>query len=192
MDSADANRSRRSFLRNAGLGTLAFWVNGCEVEMTPEEARVADLEYVVLTEREVKALDALGNVLVPGSVAAGLSHFVDQQLGETGGGRLLMIRYLGVPPPYAGFYQSGLAALDAVSMAMHDAPFAALDGDRQVAIAGLILQTDPDGWEGPSAPFFTFVLRADAVDVLYGTKAGFAMLDVPYMAHIGPPDGWTD
>lgn len=191
MDSAVAQQSRRRFLKNAGLGTLAFWVGGCEVEMTPEGARNAGLTHDVLTDAEVAALEALGNVLVPGSVEAGLSHFVDQQLGERGAGQLLMIRYLGVAPPFAPFYQAGLAALDALSTAMHDAPFAALDGDRQAAIAGLILQTSPDSWEGPPAPFFTFVLRADAADVVFGTLDGFAMLDVPYMAHIEPPDGWT-
>jgi hypothetical protein len=34
------------------------------------------------------------------------------------------------------------------------------------------------------------VLRNDALDVVYGTRRGFASLGVPYMAHILPPTSW--
>jgi len=46
------------------------------------------------------------------------------------------------------------------------------------------------GWDGPPAGFIYFVLRSDAIDVLYGTPEGFERLGVPYMAHIQPPAGW--
>ena len=41
-------------------------------------------------------------------------------------------------------------------------------------------------------PFFYFVLRNDAVDVVYGTKAGVESLDIPYMAHVEPPSRWGE
>jgi hypothetical protein len=35
-----------------------------------------------------------------------------------------------------------------------------------------------------------FVLRADALDVTYGTPGGFENLGIPYMAHIMPEQPW--
>jgi hypothetical protein len=42
-------------------------------------------------------------------------------------------------------------------------------------------------------PIFLFFmcLRSDAVDVVYGTPAGFEKLNIPYMQHILPPEGWN-
>jgi hypothetical protein len=34
------------------------------------------------------------------------------------------------------------------------------------------------------------VLRADAVDVVYGTMEGYEALGIPYMAHIAPDKRW--
>jgi hypothetical protein len=47
-----------------------------------------------------------------------------------------------------------------------------------------------DGWQGPRAPFVYFLLRTDAVDVVYGTMDGYAKLGVPYMPHIAPTRSW--
>jgi hypothetical protein len=35
-----------------------------------------------------------------------------------------------------------------------------------------------------------FLLRTDAVDVVYGTMEGYAQLGVPYMPHIAPARSW--
>ena len=43
---------------------------------------------------------------------------------------------------------------------------------------------------GPPASYMLFVLRADALDVTYGTPEGFEALDTPYMAHIMPEKPW--
>ena len=158
IDDRIGNASRRRFLQGAGAGLLTFSIGGCEVEMTPGEAREQGVAYGVLTGEEVAALEALGEKLVPGSTAAGLAHYVDHQLAQPFAGQLLMIRYLGVEPPFDGFYRAGLAAL----------------GD------------------GAPDPFFAFVVRADAVDVTYGTMDGFRDLGVPYMAHIEPPSRWGE
>jgi hypothetical protein len=42
-------------------------------------------------------------------------------------------------------------------------------------------------------PIFLFYLcfRSDTVDVVYGTPEGFKKLNVPYMEHIMPPEGWN-
>ena len=45
-------------------------------------------------------------------------------------------------------------------------------------------------WMGPPASYVLFVLRADALDVSYGTPEGFEALGIPYMAHIMPETSW--
>ena len=185
-------QTRRSFLRNSGVGLLTFYVRGCEVEMTPQEARKKEIAYGVLTDSEVSTLDALGEILLPGAAAAGLSHFIDHQLGAAPEDQLLMIKYLGVPAPFAPFYQGGLAALNAFSQAQKGSPFADLNKEDQADLVGLFAQANPDGWQGPPGPFFYFFLRNDAVDVVYGTKEGIESLGIPYMAHIEPPSRWGE
>jgi hypothetical protein len=51
-------------------------------------------------------------------------------------------------------------------------------------------QNKIDGWKGPPGGFVYFLLRSDAVDVVYGTVAGYKSLDIPYMAHIEPKRSW--
>jgi hypothetical protein len=38
--------------------------------------------------------------------------------------------------------------------------------------------------------FVYFLLRSDAVDVVYGTVEGYAALGIPYMPHIAPTKRW--
>lgn len=185
-------QTRRSFLRNSGIGLLTFYVGGCEVEMTPQEARDAKIPFSVLSGQEVSTLDALGEILLPGAAAAGLAHFIDHQLGAAGEDQLLMIKYLGMPPPFAPFYQGGLAAVNALSQLQKGKAFAELNQGEQTELLGQFAQGNPDGWEGPPGPFFYFVLRNDAVDVVYGTKDGIESLGIPYMAHIEPPSRWGE
>jgi len=183
-------QTRRSFLRNTGVGLLTFYVSACEVEMTPQQARKKEFAYGILTDSEVSTLDALGEILLPGAAGAGLSHFIDHQLGAAPEDQLLMIKYVGVPAPFASFYQGGLAALNAFSEANKRGPFADLSQEDQADLVGQFAQANPDGWQGPPAPFFYFVVRNDAVDVVYGTKDGIESLGIPYMAHILPPSRW--
>ena len=51
-------------------------------------------------------------------------------------------------------------------------------------------QNKIDGWQGPPGALVYFVLRSDAVDVVYGTMEGYQQLGVPYMAHIAPEKRW--
>src|SRR5689334_16571535 len=86
---------RRAFLQGAAIGALAFTVGGVEVMLTPSAARA----------------------LVPGARAAGLSHFVDQQISIPAEEALLEARILNVKPPYANFYRVALGAVDRASQA---------------------------------------------------------------------------
>ena len=185
-------QTRRSFIRNTGVGLLTFYVSGCEVEMTPQEARERKVAFGVLSDTEVTTLDALGEIPLPGSAVAGLSHFIDHQPGASSEDQLLMIKYLGVPAPFASFYQGGLAALNGFSQAQKNQPFADLSQADQTELVGQFAQANPDGWQGPPGPFFYFVLRNDAVDVVYGTKDGIESLGIPYMAHIEPASRWGE
>jgi len=185
-------QSRRTFIRNSGIGLLGFTVGGCEVKLTPEDARQQKIPFQVLSPDEVRTLEALGESLLPGSAAAGLAHFIDHQLAASPRDQLLMIKYLGVSPPFSPFYSTGLAALNNSANDQHGADYADLTREQSAALVGQMAQANPQGWSGPAAPFFYFVLRNDAVDVVYGTKEGFERLDIPYMAHIEPPGRWGE
>lgn len=160
--------------------------------MTPEEARKTEVPYQVLDADQVQTLEAYAEVLVPGSAQAGLAHFIDHQLGASKADQMLMIKYLGVSPPFNGFYVGGLAALNASAQTAFGSTFSELQDDQKVQLTAEVAQGIPDGWEGPPAPFFHFVLRSDAVDVFYGTQQGTEDLGIPYMAHIMPPSRWGE
>lgn len=180
--------NRRGFAKLAGA--LAFTVGSKTLWLTPRQARAEGMALKVLTPDEAAVIGRYGALLVPGAAEAGLVHFIDHQLGVPTRDTLLMIRYLGVLPPFDGFYKAGAAALDGVARARHGMGFAALDDAAAAALAADAALADPDGWQGPPAPFFHFVVRADALDVTYGGEEGFAALDMPYVAHIVPPHPW--
>ena len=181
---------RRQFLTGGGLGLLAFQVAGAAVLLSPRAARAEGVPFRVLAPDEVALVDALGEALLPGAATAGLAHYLDQQLAADPVDSLLMIRYLDVPPPYIAFYRPCLAAVATAALALHGKPFTELEPAVRGAFIGQIQKSSPDGWQGPPAPFFYFVLRSDAVDVVYGTPEGFAKLGIPYMQHIMPPTPW--
>lgn len=184
--------TRRRFIRDSGLLLLSFQVGACDREMTPGEARDAGLPLRVLDEHQAATLEALGDVLLPGAANAGIAHFIDHQLAADPPEQLLMLKYLGANPPFTPFYAGGIAGLDAAAETRHQQSFKALSTDDRTALVATIGGANPDGWEGPPAPFFYFVLRADAVDVVYGTRDGIESLGVPYMAHIDPPSRWGE
>lgn len=185
-------QSRRHFLRQAAIGALGFWSGGQLLWLTPAEARMQAVPLRVLQPAEATTLEAFAEFLLPGSAAAGIAHFLDQQLSAPLRDQMLVIRYLGVEPPFQPFYAGGLAALDAAAQAATGRDFAALDTAQRDALARLVMAGDLAGWAGPPAPFFTFVVRSDVLDVMYGTMAGFDRLDIPYLAHIQPPSRWGE
>jgi hypothetical protein len=129
---------------------------------------------------------------VPGSASAGLAQYLDHQLSGDAADSMLMVKYLGVAAPFNEFYRGGLRATDAAARSLHGKALADLTAEQATALVAQMSGGHVDGWQGPPPGLFYFVLRSDAVDVLYGTQAGFELLGVPYMAHIAPPSRWGE
>ncbi len=182
--------TRRELLLASGVGLLTFTLEGCARQMTPREAQQRGADLAVLTSQEAELVRALGEVLAPGSGEAGLAHYLDHQLGAGAARSMLMIKYLGVEPPFTSFYRDGLRALEDATRARFGQTFVTLDAARARALVEDIAAGRSENWAGPPAAFFYFVLRNDACDVLYGTQQGFSELGVPYLAHIEPPTPW--
>ena len=181
---------RRQLLKQSALGALTFKVGGATLLLTPREAKARALAPSVLTPDEVHVLEAFAEVLVPGAREAGVAQYVDNQLGRDPGDRMFVIRHLDVPPPHGALYKAGLAALDKYAGTRFGVGFPDLSPEQGITLVREISASVPDGWQGPPSPLLYFVVRSDAVDVVYGTMEGFERLGVPYMAHIEPPAKW--
>jgi Gluconate 2-dehydrogenase subunit 3 len=182
---------RRAFMKGAAIGALAFSVGGAEVMLTPRRARAQGAVLRTLTADQAATLDAMGETLVPGATEAGITHFVDQQISIPPEQALLEARIMNVKPPFANFYRAALGAVDGASSARYGGRnFAQLAGNEQREFVDLMRQNKLDGWKGPAAGFVYFLLRSDAVDVVYGTMDGYAHLGVPYQPHIAPTRSW--
>ena len=185
--------SRRDFLAHASAGAaflLTFTIDGCERKLTPVQAREAEVPLRTLDATAVRTLESLGEILLPGSVRAGLVHYLDHQLSGDPANSLLMLKYLRVNPPFKDFYLPGLAAARDASLRKFGKPPKDLGAEQGAALLTQMSAGQVEGWNGPPASLFYFVLRNDAVDVVYGTPSGFEALGVPYMPHIMPPAGW--
>ena len=185
------NVERRVFLKGAAMGALAFTVGGVEVLLTPHDARSQGVPLRTLNAVEAEVLEALGETLVPGARQAGISHFVDQQLSIPAEEALLEARILNVRPPYANFYRAALGAVDRASQARSNGHrFAELNESERREFVDAMRQNKINDWQGPAGGFVYVVLRNDAIDVVYGTVEGYAVLGIPYMPHIAPTKRW--
>src|SRR5216684_9052550 len=110
---------RREFMRGAAIGALAFTIGGVEVLLTPRAARAQGVTLRLLKPDEVETLEALGEALVPGARAAGIAHFIDQQISVPPEEALLEARILNVRPPYANFYRAAIGAVNKASQALN-------------------------------------------------------------------------
>ncbi len=182
--------NRRNFIKSTGIGLLAFATGNQQLWLTPAQAREQNVPFQILSEKEVILMEAIADILLPGATDAGVSHFIDQQLALPLEQCLLMIRYLGVSTPFTDFYKSSLTAMNNVSQVKYQKDFISIEPDQAQQLVETMGSSNPKGWQGPPAPFFYFVLRSDAVDVVYGTQEGFARLDIPYMSHIPPYKSW--
>ena len=182
---------RRDFLRGTATGAFAFTIGGVEVLLSPREARSQNVPFRLLKADEAQTIEALGETLVPGARAAGIAHFVDQQLSVPPEEALLEARILNVGPPYANFYRAAIGAVDNASQALNSGrKFAQLSPGEQHDLVDAMRQNKIQGWQGPGAGFVYLVLRSDAVDVVYGTMDGYEALGIPYMPHIAPTKRW--
>jgi hypothetical protein len=185
-----ATMDRRQFLRESGRGIAVASIFGPAIVLSPAEAREKQLPLKVLSRAEVSTLEAAAEILLPGSAAAGVVYFIDEQLSRDPNDSLLIARYLQVPPPYTDFYQGSVQALNGLSLSHHQKPFAELDIDTKKHLVASLFPQQPEGWRGPPSQLSYLCLRSDAVDVVYGTMEGFAALDIPYLAHIEPESKW--
>jgi Gluconate 2-dehydrogenase subunit 3 len=181
---------RGVFLKGASMGLLAFTVGGAEILMTPGAARARAVPFRLLSGEEAETLEALGETLLPGAREAGVAHFIDQQVSVPPGEALLEARIVNVRPPFINFYRAAIGGVDKASMARSGKRFAALSPAEQHDLIDALRQNKIEGWQGPPAGLVYFVLRSDAVDVVYGTMDGYESLGVPYMAHIEPDKRW--
>ena len=182
---------RRDFLRGTATGVFAFTVGGVEVLLSAREARAQGVPFRLLKAEEVQTIEAMGETLVPGARAAGIAHFVDQQLSVPPEEALLEARILNVRPPYANFYRAAVAAVDNASQTLNGGrKFTQLSPSEQHDFVDAMRQNKIQGWQGPSGSFAYLVLRSDAVDVVYGTMEGYEALGIPYMPHIAPEKRW--
>lgn len=183
---------RRELLKRGLMGAMLFKLGGTSVMLSPRQARAQDVPLQIFSGEESALLEALGDTLVPGAAEAGFVHYLDSQLAVFPPDSLLMIRYLDVVPPYTDFYRAAIAAIDGYAAHRHGMPFADLAPDARHGLIGEFAgENAEEGWTGPPSPFVYFVLRADAIDVTYGTRAGFLRLGVPHMAHITPDPEWS-
>ena len=181
---------RRVFLKGAGMGMLAFTVGGASVLMTPEQARTQGVPFRLLKASEAETIEALGETLVPGARRSGIAHFIDQQVSVSPGEALLEARVVNVKPPFVNFYRAVIGAVDRASEAKYGRRFAGLVATERHDFVDQMRQNKIEGWRGPQGSLVYFVLRSDAVDVVYGTMEGYAQLGVPYQAHIAPEKRW--
>ena len=182
---------RRDFIKGAATGALAFTVGGVEVLLTARQARAQNVPFRLLKTNEAETIEALGETLVPGARAAGVAHFIDQQLSVPPGEALLEARILNVRPPYANFYRSAIGAVDSASKALNNGRnFNELSPSEKHDFVDAMRQNKVESWQGPSGSLVYAVLRSDAVDVVYGTVEGYEALGIPYMPHIAPDKRW--
>jgi hypothetical protein len=190
MANTGANLGRRGLVKGATLGALAFTVGGVEILMAPMEARARGVPFRLLDAHQGETLEALGETLVPQARECGVAHFIDQQLSVPAQQSLLQARILNFRPPFAEFYRAAIISVDGASRKMFGKDFAQASAGDQHAFAGLMRQNKLEGWTGKPGALVYAVLRADAVDVVYGTMEGYEALGVPYMPHIPPEKRW--
>ena len=192
---ADTDEIRREFLRNSlatavalGLGpalSLAGTVAGTDDKLAGPSA------LQVLTADEAAIYDAWCEQLAPGAGQAGVSRYLDAQLAAPQTDAALLLRVL-ANPPFEAFYRQGIAGIEQ-EVREHfggDATFLSLSDTQRREVIDAAAADATVAWKAPSPSFFYFVSRAAAVDVAFGTEAGFRRLGVPYLAHIRPPTPW--
>jgi hypothetical protein len=184
------NMGRRGFVKGATLGALAFTVDGVEAIMAPGEARARNVPFRLLDAHQGETLEALGETLVPQAREAGIAHYIDQQLSVPPHEALLQARIFNVRPPFADFYRAAIVSIDESSRRIFGRDFAQLSAADQREFVGRLRQNKIEGWTGKPGAAVYAVLRADAVDVVYGTMEGYEALGIPYMAHIPPEKRW--
>src|SRR3984893_5880517 len=185
-----ANIGRRGFVKGASLSALVFTVGGTEIVVSAGEARTRGVPFRLIDAHQGETLEALGETLVPQARESGIAHFIDQQLSVPPHESLLQARTFKFLPPFAEFYRTASTAVDDKSRKLFGRNFAELSAADQRQFVDLMRQNKIEGWTGRPGAVVYAVLRADAVDVVYGTMEGYEALGIPYMPHIPPEKRW--
>jgi hypothetical protein len=185
-----ANIGRRGFVKGASLSALVFTVGGTEIVVSAGEARARGVPFRLIDAHQGETLEALGETLVPQARESGIAHFIDQQLSVPPHQSLLQARIFNFRPPFAEFYRTAIATVDDASRKLFGRNFAELSAADQRQFVDLMRQNKIEGWTGRPGALVYAVLRADAVDVVYGTMEGYEALGIPYMPHIPPEKRW--
>jgi Gluconate 2-dehydrogenase subunit 3 len=185
-----ADIGRRGFVKGATLGALAFTVGGAQIIMSAGEARARGVHFRLLDAHQGETLEALGETLVPQARECGISHFIDQQLSVPANESLLQARIFNFRPPFADFYRAAISSVDGACQKMSGKNFVQLTAQEQHDFVDRMRQNKIEGWTGKPGALAYAVLRADAVDVVYGTMEGYEALGIPYMPHIPPEKRW--
>jgi len=187
--------TRREFVCDAMAKAVALglWPVLSASEALSYEAQRSGppINLKMLTADEATVYDAWCDQLAPGAAQAGASRYLDAQLAATREQAFLFLRVL-ANPPFEDFYRQGIAGIEQESRARYgdDASYASLGVAQRREIIDAAAADSTVAWKSPPPSFFFFVSRGDAVDVAYGTEAGFRSLHVPYLAHIRPPVPW--
>lgn len=192
--SSDRQPTRREFV--IGSFATAVALGGWAARSVAKETSAASdgqasFQPKVLTPEEAAIYDAWCDQLAPGAAAAGVARYVDDQLAAPRDDCLLFLRVMS-NPPFVEFYRQGIAGIEKEVRARfgNDATFVDLDAEKRGVIVEAAASADTKAWKEPAPGFFFFVSRSDAVDLAFGTVAGFDRLDVPYRAHIRPTSAW--
>jgi hypothetical protein len=185
-----ANIGRRGFVKGASLSALVFTVGGTEIIISAGEARARGVPFRLLDAHQGETLEALGETLVPQARESGIAHFIDQQLSVPPHESLLQARIFNFRPPFAEFYRTAITTVDDAGRKLFGRNFVELSAADQRQFVDLMRQNKIEGWTGRPGAVVYAVLRADAIDVVYGTMEGYEALGIPYMPHISPEKRW--
>ncbi|WP_170759077.1 gluconate 2-dehydrogenase subunit 3 family protein [Ruegeria lacuscaerulensis] len=180
---------RRRFVTRMIPTTLWTGVFMRGLSRNAEAKTVEQTSFKLFTQNEAEVLAAWCNVIVSGAQQAGVAQFVDQSLSGDQASSLLLLRYLNANN-MADFYRKGILGIDTESRSRFGFPFLQLTGSQRKEMIAAAVASKMQVWRDPDPNFFYFISRSDAVDVVYGTQAGFADLGIPYLAHIPPPKPW--
>lgn len=186
---------RRDFVKRALSSSsllLAFQLGGTAVMLSPREARAKHVPLRQLSNEDAQLMEHLLDLIVPGALDAGTVHFLDQQLGVEPNDCLLIVKFFELPPPYYGFYQAGFQAIRDHARTQFSAAVEDLTAEQKQQLIQYIATPEQVTESGYPIFLFYMCLRSDAVDMVYGTPEGVEKLNVPYMAHIMPPEKWYE
>ncbi|MBO9433727.1 gluconate 2-dehydrogenase subunit 3 family protein [Ruegeria sp. R13_0] len=180
---------RRHFLTRVIPTT--FWTSFImrSLSRNAEAKTVENESYKTLTTTEAETLGAWCAIIVSGAGQAGVARFVDENLAGDQAASLLLLRYLDASD-MAGFYRNGISGIEKECQHRFGLSFARANADQRLELVEAAIASKMQVWTNPNPNFFYFISRSDAVDVVYGTQAGFADLNIPYLAHIPPPRPW--